>query len=361
VVLRDVIADIEQGRNSYIVDAGGRPTRVSVVHDPDGVYLRTSPDSDPANNLNALPACETLPPIDPLPIRRNAATVSADERRRLRDAILQLNHRTYPVGVGPPDPVSVWFKQDEIHQATHVHSQASFLAWHRVLLNEFEAKIREIDSTLALHYWDWTTHPQRSPDGRGGTVNLLDSDFMGADGTIGSPYLENDFYRPSPPNRDFDESGKPRGGPRPPALPPRLVDRMLPTSGHGPTEVTLEERDELWPPRFEGRPATVEMMRIRSDSDLVRPALFDRPGIAFERFGAACISTTGLPIASSAAISEEAGPPILHTPPSRTRSSSCSTRTSTDSGPAGNSAPPASKHEPSRRGDWNQHGPMASS
>jgi hypothetical protein len=43
VVLRDVIADIEQGRNSYIVDAGGRPTRVSVVHDPDGVYLRTSP------------------------------------------------------------------------------------------------------------------------------------------------------------------------------------------------------------------------------------------------------------------------------------------------------------------------------
>jgi hypothetical protein len=287
VNLAEVIDDITTGRNVYVVDAGARPARVNVVHEGGQTYLRTSPDADRENNLDALPDCETLPPISALPVRRNVAHVSADERRRLRDAILQLNHRSYPRGAGPPDPVTVWFKQDQIHQATHVHEQASFLAWHRVLLNEFEAKIQEIDPTLALHYWDWTTHPRRAPDGRGGTVDLFDDDFMGSDGEIGSPFREHEFYRRTPPNRDFDAAGKPRSGPRPAHLPPVLVSRQLPVSAHGPTEVTWDERDELWPPQFEGRAASEEAMRIRSDENLLSPTLdsgVGLPGKAFERF-----------------------------------------------------------------------------
>ena len=162
VNLAEVIDDITTGRNSYVVDAGAGPARVGVVHEGGRVYLRTSPDADRANNLDALPDCGTLPPIGAVPVRRNVAHVGADERRRLRDAILELNHRSYPQGAGPPDPVTMWFKQDEVHQATHVHKQASFLAWHRVLVNEFEAKLQEIDPALALHYWDWTAHPRRA-------------------------------------------------------------------------------------------------------------------------------------------------------------------------------------------------------
>jgi hypothetical protein len=93
-------------------------------------------------------------------VRRNIATVSADERARLRDAILALNERY----LGPGDRVSVWFKQDQIHQATHVHNTPSFLPWHRVLVNNFEQQLQEIDPTLALHYWDWTTDPRRAAE-----------------------------------------------------------------------------------------------------------------------------------------------------------------------------------------------------
>ena len=79
-------------------------------------------------------------------IRRNIAHVSAAERNRFRDAIVQLNSSYYP------DGVSKWVKQDQIHQATHVHTEPSFLPWHRELCNRLEELLREIDSDLSLHY-----------------------------------------------------------------------------------------------------------------------------------------------------------------------------------------------------------------
>ena len=63
--------------------------------------------------------------------------------------------------------VSYWFKQDEIHQATHVHGGPAFLPWHRELCNRFEQLLRKYDDRLRLHYWDWTTDPLKSPDGKG--------------------------------------------------------------------------------------------------------------------------------------------------------------------------------------------------
>ncbi len=55
-------------------------------------------------------------------IRRNIATVSEEERGRLRDAIIQLNSKVYPGGREdtPTGGVTYWFKQDEIHAHTHV-------------------------------------------------------------------------------------------------------------------------------------------------------------------------------------------------------------------------------------------------
>jgi hypothetical protein len=136
------------------------------------------------------------------PLRKNIAKASDDERIRLRNAILKLNQKHYPGSrddfhhgepcpVKPAGHVSYWFKQDEIHAATHVHDGPAFLTWHRELCNRFERDLQDIDPTVALHYWDWTTDPRASPNGTGGTTNLFSTGpngFMAsANGIAGSP------------------------------------------------------------------------------------------------------------------------------------------------------------------------------
>jgi hypothetical protein len=154
-------------------------------------------------------------------IRRNIATVSAEERQRLRDAILALHKRLYPGGRNdtPPGGVSKWFKQDEIHAHTHVHGCPAFLPWHRDLVNRFEALIREVDPQLFLHYWDWTQDPTNAPDGSGGFVDLFTPDFMGsAHGQAGEPWLSAGFYDPTAnpfrSDSEFDPANNPVDPPR---------------------------------------------------------------------------------------------------------------------------------------------------
>jgi hypothetical protein len=62
-------------------------------------------------------------------IRRNIASVDPAERALLRDALVQLNQRFFlgNRNESPPGGVSWWFKQDEIHQATHVHGGPEFI------------------------------------------------------------------------------------------------------------------------------------------------------------------------------------------------------------------------------------------
>jgi len=160
-------------------------------------------------------------------IRRNIASVSGEERGRLRDAILALQTRLFPGAKTDPIPggVSYWFKQDEIHDGTHVHVCPAFLPWHRELINRFEAMLREIDPELSLHYWDWTEDPQALTDGNGNPLNLFTSDFMGnAAGPsgalieIGDPWKTAGFYGGPGPYRD--DTGNP-------ADPPQLVQRQV--------------------------------------------------------------------------------------------------------------------------------------
>ena len=122
-------------------------------------------------------------------IRRSILDVPESERILLKNAIVELHNRFFAGAKTdtPPGGVSHWFKQDEIHQATHVHGGPEFLAWHRELVNRFEIMIRQVDERLSLHYWDWT---------RDGTP-LFTEDFMGsADGDAGDPWLAAGFYVP---------------------------------------------------------------------------------------------------------------------------------------------------------------------
>lgn len=53
----DAINDIDSGAHRYYVDRAGFKTYVHVVDDPDGKYLRTTADTESANNLDNLPNC----------------------------------------------------------------------------------------------------------------------------------------------------------------------------------------------------------------------------------------------------------------------------------------------------------------
>jgi hypothetical protein len=184
-------------------------------------------------------------------IRRNIAHVDPAERAMLRDAIKELNQRHYPGSPGetPPGGVSWWFKQDEIHQATHVHGGPEFLPWHRELTNRFEALIRQINPQLSLHYWDFKDDPRNIPNGNigggnTGPVTLFDANFMGSPGIdegtnpnggeIGQPWLGAGFYDPQAGTtghpQDRDVSGNP-------ADPPKFV--MRPSNYPGPPPAPL--------------------------------------------------------------------------------------------------------------------------
>ncbi len=163
-------------------------------------------------------------------IRRNIASVDPTERALLRDALIQLNHRFFP-GTrtdSVPGGVSWWFKQDEIHQATHVHHGPEFIPWHREIVNRLEDLLRQINPQLSLHYWDWTQDPRAVPNanlggGTTGTLNLFTTDFMGygesADAPIGEPWQSAGYYVPGA-SPDRDGSGNP-------ADPPLEVDRSV--------------------------------------------------------------------------------------------------------------------------------------
>src|SRR5882762_6426342 len=117
-------------------------------------------------------------------IRRNVASVTAEERRLLRDAFRTLDAKPFLYS----DGVTYWDKQEDVHKNAHeagqdVHSGPAFLPWHRVICSKLENLLRQVDPRLSLHYWDWTTDPRASPDGNGGTVNLMTPDFMGDDGS----------------------------------------------------------------------------------------------------------------------------------------------------------------------------------
>src|SRR5216683_445306 len=152
-------------------------------------------------------------------IRRNVATVSKLERDRLRDAIIKLHTDHHYPGTKGDLPlqggVSFWFKRDEIHDATHVHSCPPFLTWHRELVNRFEALIRQVDRQLSLHYWDWTQDPRAAPDGAGGTVNLFTEEFMGLpddghgnEGPAGNPWEAAVFYDTNSAHPQREVTGK---------------------------------------------------------------------------------------------------------------------------------------------------------
>ena len=174
-------------------------------------------------------------------IRRNIKSVEPTEREAFLDALIELNHRFFPgdrIDTPARGGVSWWFKQDEIHQSTHVHEGPEFLPWHREITNRMEELLRQINPQLSLHYWDWTEDPRSLPNanlggGAVGSLNLFTPTFMGNDnGSIGEPWLTAGYYVPGAVNHRSTSAFDPVNNN--PADPPRDVVRIVGGIGTSP-------------------------------------------------------------------------------------------------------------------------------
>src|SRR5919198_5263339 len=67
------------------------------------------------------------------------------------------------------------------------HMAAAFGPWHRVLLHHFDSELQQIDSSVALPYWDWPIdHDASSP--------IWNPDLLGGDGrSIDGKVIEGPF------------------------------------------------------------------------------------------------------------------------------------------------------------------------
>jgi hypothetical protein len=201
-------------------------------------------------------------------VRRNIAHVDPSERRLLRDAFIELNRRFFP-GTRtdvPPGGVTWWFKQDEIHQATHVHVGSEFVPWHREIVNRLEDMLREVDSRLSIHYWNWTQNPRSIPDGNlgggnTGTLNLFTPDFMGYGGStpapIGEPWLTARYYVPNAVNFRSTNPFDPVNNN--PADPPREVIRSV----AGSPATAAEDQAIIAAPDFASMQANLQPVHNR--------------------------------------------------------------------------------------------------
>ncbi|CCH31783.1 tyrosinase family protein [Actinosynnema sp. NPDC047251] len=63
------------------------------------------------------------------------------------------------------------------------HRSPSFLPWHRRYLIEFEQALQEVNPSVTIPYWDWTT--------AGSTSTLWANDFLGPNGTSATNWRVN--------------------------------------------------------------------------------------------------------------------------------------------------------------------------
>lgn len=97
-------------------------------------------------------------------VRKNAASLSNDEWRRLMRAVVTLKH-SFAAG----SDVSIYDQFVAIHVAVRglsgaqtgdgAHNGPGFLAWHREYIRRFEMALQMVDPRVTLPYWNWGLGP----------------------------------------------------------------------------------------------------------------------------------------------------------------------------------------------------------
>ncbi|RRR75725.1 tyrosinase family protein, partial [Streptomyces sp. RP5T] len=86
--------------------------------------------------------------------RKDVSTLTAGEKRRFVNALLELKRRgEYDEFVRTHIQYYVSDGEDGLRTA---HMAPSFLPWHRRFLLDLERALRRVDSSVTVPYWDWT-------------------------------------------------------------------------------------------------------------------------------------------------------------------------------------------------------------
>ncbi|MEU8621915.1 tyrosinase family protein [Streptomyces sp. NPDC048623] len=114
-------------------------------------------------------------------VRKNQATLTAEEKRRFVAALLELKRTgRYDAFVTTHNA----FIMSDTDSGDRVgHRSPSFLPWHRRFLLQFEQALQSVDPAVTLPYWDWTAdRTSRSslwaPDFLGGTGRARDGQVV---------------------------------------------------------------------------------------------------------------------------------------------------------------------------------------
>ena len=124
-------------------------------------------------------------------VRKNVNSLTADEKSRLVNALLELkaqgeydhfvhaHHHIMVPSVLPHEPRDANYRNP-------AHRGPGFLPWHREFLMQLEQALQQVDPSVTIPYWDWTTDAAL-PDPT--TSSIWADDFLGGNG------LQSDEWR----------------------------------------------------------------------------------------------------------------------------------------------------------------------
>jgi tyrosinase len=161
---------VRQSRRQTLTLAGGLGLGAAMLPHLPALAQDATPSASPAANG--------------LRVRRNAASLSSDEKKAYTDAVLALKDKPSPwaAGLNTYDTFVLWHRDAFNCDINAAHMGAAFLPWHRQFLHLFEQQLQSVDPTVTLPYWDWTVD------------NTADSyvwqdDFMGGSGDPSNGYV----------------------------------------------------------------------------------------------------------------------------------------------------------------------------
>jgi len=170
------------------------PLRVaSVVAVSIGLVAASIPLAHASLSADAAPGVTVTSDSSGLTVRKDVKDLTAAEKSAFIAAILKAKSTPDPADPSHSyyDRFVLWHKQafacslgwqQKANWAGAAHNSPTFLPWHRQLLSEFEAMLREVsgDPTMSLPYWDWTDPAS--------TAAVLAPDFMGGSGNKSQGY-----------------------------------------------------------------------------------------------------------------------------------------------------------------------------
>ena len=118
-----------------------------------------------------------------LRVRKNAASLTADEKLNFVDAMLGLKKKASPWvdGLSVYDTFVLWHRDAFGCALMATHGGPAFFPWHRQFLLLFEEQLRLIEPTVTVPYWDWAV--DHGPD-----AAVWGEDLLGGDGDPAADY-----------------------------------------------------------------------------------------------------------------------------------------------------------------------------